>query len=78
MEKSYGFAGLVQQPAHGITRASFVCHPALPSLSCGSWPHGHMMAAALPGITYTFQEGRKGSSVKSWEKYAESDPLGTW
>ena len=56
----------------------FVCYPALPSLSCGSWPHGHIMAAALPGITYTSQEGRKGSSVKSWEKYAESYPLGTW
>ena len=78
MKQSYGFAGLVQQPAHAITRASFVCYPALPSLSCGSWPHGHIMAAALPGITYTSQEGRKGSSVKSWEKYAESDPLGTW
>ena len=55
MEQSYGFAGLVQQPPHGLTRASFVSYPALPS-----WPHGHMMAAALPDITYTFQEGRKG------------------
>ena len=29
-EQSHGFAGLVQQPAHGITRASFVC------LSCSA------------------------------------------
>ena len=63
VEQSYGFAGLVQQPAHAITRASFVCYPALPSLSCGSWPHGHIMAAALPGLTSQLQAGIRGRTT---------------
>ena len=42
VEQSYGFAGLVQQPAHAITRASFCllsCSAIFIMWLLASWPH---------------------------------------
>lgn len=65
-EQSNVFAGLIQQPPRGITRQSFVRFSAVPSVLCNCWSYGHMMAAALPGITSAFQVVKRGQKSKGW------------